>query len=74
MRIRIYTKQELAMLYFPKALPHTAVNHLMRWINRCGPLKEALREANYRNRNRLFTPRQTGLIFRFLGEPDDSVH
>lgn len=74
MRIRIYTKRELAKLYFPEAAPHTAVNHLMRWISRCEPLRQALNETGYQDRNRLFTPKQTGLICRFLGEPEDSVH
>ncbi len=73
MRMRPYTKQELARLYFPDTPSHTAVNRLMRWINRCTPLREALREANYRDRNRLFTPRQTTLICQHLGEPDTGV-
>ncbi len=73
MRIRPYTKRELAQLYFPDTEPHTAVNRLMRWINRCQPLREALDETRYQPHNRLFTPRQTGLICRFLGEPDTGV-
>ena len=73
MRIRPYTKRELAQLYFPDTEPHTAVNRLMRWINRCQPLREALGETRYQPHNRLFTPRQTGLICRFLGEPDTGV-
>jgi len=73
MKIRFYTKRELASLYFPEATPHTAVNHLMRWINRCEPLKEALKETGYRDRNRLFAPKQTALICQYLGEPDADV-
>ena len=73
MRMRPYTKQELARLYFPDIPSHTAVNRLMRWINRCEPLREAIGETGYQPRNRLFTPRQTALICRFLGEPDAGI-
>ncbi len=37
-KVRSYTKKELALFYFPYASPHTAVNRLMRWINRNAPL------------------------------------
>ena len=32
MNIRAYTKKELALLYFPDSIPHTAVNRLMTLI------------------------------------------
>ena len=38
-KVRSYTKKELALFYFPEASPHTAVNRLMRWINRNAPLQ-----------------------------------
>ena len=38
-KVRSYTKKELALFYFPDASPHTAVNRLMRWINRNAPLQ-----------------------------------
>lgn len=32
-KIRAYSKEEFAILYFPTAAsPHAAVNHLMSWI------------------------------------------
>ena len=34
MDIRSYTKQELALLYFPDSSPVVASAHLMRWICR----------------------------------------
>ena len=37
-KIRMYTKKELALMYFPESQPRTAVNHLMVWIRRCRPL------------------------------------
>ena len=36
MDLRSYTKQELALLYFPDATPAVASAHLMRWIQ-CSP-------------------------------------
>ena len=29
--VKIYTKKELALLYFPDSMPETATKHLMRW-------------------------------------------
>lgn len=72
MRIRIYSKQELALMYFPEAKSHTAVNHLMRWINRCGQLRSALEAAHYYTYSRHFTARQVQLIVDFLGFPESA--
>ena len=58
MAIRTYGKSELAMLYFPDSQPHTAVNHLMAWIRRCGPLNEELKSQHYVRTAKCFTPRQ----------------
>ena len=40
MDLRSYTKQELALLYFPDSDPDVARAHLMRWIVRCTQLYE----------------------------------
>lgn len=69
MAIRTYGKSELAMLYFPDSQPHTAVNHLMAWIRRCGPLSEELKSQHYVRTAKCFTPRQVETILRHLGEP-----
>ena len=69
MKIRSYSKQELAMLYFPDSDPRTANNHLMRWINRCHPLQEALAKVHYRRSSKYFTSSQIALIVDYLGEP-----
>lgn len=74
MRIRIYSKQELALMYFPEAKSHTAVNHLMRWIDRCGQLRSELEVAHYRPSNRHFTARQVQLIVDFLGFPESALN
>ena len=70
MRIRIYSKQELALMYFPGSKPHTAVNHLMRRLGPCGPLRRALAAAHYDPPSRHFTARQVQLIVDFLGPPE----
>lgn len=67
--IRTYTKKELALLYFPKSLPRTAVAHLMDWIRRCKPLPTLLAEAGYTPSTKVFTPRQLRIIVEHLGEP-----
>ncbi len=64
-----YTKQELALRYFPDATPAVASAHLMRWLRRCPPLMEQLRQSGYSKHDKTFTPIQVGLIIRFLGEP-----
>lgn len=62
-------KSSLAALYFPGLASRQACNRLRRWIIRCEPLSEKLREANYRPSQRLLTPRQLRLIIAYLGEP-----
>ena len=69
MKIRSYSKQELAMLYFPDSDPRIATNHLMRWINRCPPLLEALAKLHYRRSAKFFTTTQVTMIMEYLGEP-----
>lgn len=67
--IRGYTKKELALSYFPYSMPHTAVNHLVAWINRCAPLREALHRQGYEKSTKWLSPRQVKLIVDYLGEP-----
>jgi len=47
MDLRSYTKQELALLYFPDSDPDVARAHLMRWIVRCTQLYEQLQKSGY---------------------------
>ncbi len=68
--VRAYGKSELALLYFPMAnTSHTAVNHLMGWINRCRGLKEALDKIGYMKSSKYFTPKEVALIVDYLGWP-----
>lgn len=69
MKIKIYNKFELAREYFPSQSRHVAVNHLMRLINHCQPLIEALKREGYSHHNKTFSLRQILLIYEFLGEP-----
>ncbi len=67
--IRVYTKKELALMYFPNSSPRTAVNHLMSWIRRCTRLWEQLQATGYETTSKTFTPRQVKAIVELLGEP-----
>ena len=67
--IRTYTKKELALMYFPKSNPRTAVNHLMAWIHQCDPLWEELLAMGYHKLSKAFTPKQVKAIIDYLGEP-----
>ena len=69
MKIRSYTKQELALLYFPDSDPRTATRHLMRWINRNPTLQQELNTTGYYSNSKYFTTRQVCAILDYLGEP-----
>ena len=66
MKIRPYSKSELAQAYAPEITSQAALNRLAAWIR---PLTEALRQTGYYTKQRLFTSRQVALIFEYLGEP-----
>ena len=68
-KIRMYTKKELALMYFPESYPRTAVNHLMVWIRRCDPLWNELLDMGYRKTSKAFSPKQVKAIVEYLGEP-----
>lgn len=70
MKLRPYSKQELARLYFPGIQPHSAVCRLMSWVKADRQLMERLLQVHYSPTTRLLTVRQVELIVRFLGEPD----
>ena len=66
--MKLYTKQELALLYFPNAKPHAATNMLAEWIRRCTELRQQLALTGYRPKQRTFTMKQLTLIYEYLGE------
>ena len=60
-RIRPYSKRELARLYFPETVhADSAVANLRNQIRRIPNLVRDLAE---------FTPKQVGILVRYLGEP-----
>ncbi len=66
-KIRMYTKKELALMYFPESMPRTAVNHLMAWIRLCTPLWNELLKMGYCKTSKSFSPKQVKAIVEYLG-------
>lgn len=62
-------KVDLALQYFPDSDPKVAIRHLMRWINGCPPLMDALKATGYHSSQKVLTSRQVSLVFFHLGEP-----
>lgn len=69
MEPKTYSKQELAMLYFPDLQPHAAVARLRRWIRRCRPLSDMMDNCWTGKNSKFFSRRQVELIFEYLDEP-----
>lgn len=69
MKIKCYQKSELALLYFPDSEPHTAVNRLSGWIQKCKPLANALAGCNQSRFAKFYSARAVRLIVEYLGEP-----
>ncbi len=65
----VYTKSELASLYFPDARPESARRSFKRWIDKHTEMKQELIAAGYGNNDILLTPRQVRIIFKHLGAP-----
>ena len=64
------SKGELAQAYFPRTIdPKNALRNLARWIDMNPELVKQLKESGYQRRQRLLTPRQVSIIYKFLGEP-----
>ena len=68
-KYRIYTKGELAMLYFPTHSKLNASRNLHRWIMNCKGLKEELLSYGYTTTRRFYSKREVEAIVRYLGEP-----
>ncbi len=67
--VRCYAKAELAMLYFPGASPHVALNRLNAWIRRCQPLRQALIACYQPPYAKWYSAQAVRLIVHYLGEP-----
>ena len=62
---------ELALRYFPKSNPKSAVTQLRKWIVRCTPLRERLDELYFKKGQRVLTPLQHEAILQDLGDPGE---
>lgn len=67
-RVKMISKQKLAMLYFPEKTRRNALDTLNRWMNNCHGLREQLEKLGYKPKNRMLTKRQVEVIYEFLGE------
>ena len=68
-RIRTYSKSQLASFYLPDIQTAAARRTLRGWIAKNTELQAALAQTGYSEKSILLTPAQVGLFFRFLGEP-----
>jgi hypothetical protein len=68
--IRVYSKKELALCYFPESTPENAVRHLIMWVKQNSDLLRQLKSMGYQDRAKAFSPRQVKLITEFLGTPE----
>lgn len=60
---------ELAIRYNPHTTVKTARRILHHWITINIPLQIELSTTGYHTTQRILTPTQVGMIFRYLGEP-----
>ena len=67
--VRPYYKSELARAYAPAIGERSALNRLSRWIRFNEALYSALKATGYRSTQQIFTSKQVGLIFEYLGRP-----
>ena len=61
--------KEISQMYFPSSTPKSAAAQFKRWLKYNRRLWDELGESGYRSGQRLLTPRQVALVFRYLGEP-----
>lgn len=62
------SKAQLAALYAPCLSERGALKRLQAWIDFNPRLARALERAGFRKRQKLLTPRQVDIIYRYLGE------
>lgn len=62
-------KGDLALMYFPNTTRSAALRRLLRWIDKCQPLQDALAATGYKPQQRWFTARQVRLIAEYFDPP-----
>lgn len=63
------SKRELAQMFAPDLMPHSATNRLMSWVNNHPVLLKELLETGYRKHLRMLTAMQVQIIIKYLGAP-----
>lgn len=69
MTIKSYSKQELALLYFPDSDPSAALKRLKRWINRIPELRDSIRKDSMGEHAKFWSRTQVKQIVAYLDEP-----
>ena len=66
---RAYGVTEFAQLYFPGRTPMVAYQRMWEWIRTSRGLKAKLEAAGWVKFQKLYTPKQVGVLIEHLGEP-----
>lgn len=66
---RAMGKCELAAAYAPDVTQRAAVNRLSAWMHHNPELMAAFAATHYRERQKMLTAKQVGIILHYLGEP-----
>ena len=67
--MKVLSKKELSYQYAPELTERGARKRLRAWLQYNPRLVRALERAGYRPQQRLLTPRQVEIVYRYLGEP-----
>lgn len=67
--MRVYRKNELAMMYFQDLSKMEASRSLRRWISNCQPLLNDLLQIGYNKNRKYFLRPEVELIVEHLGLP-----
>lgn len=65
----MYTKFQLAQLYFPDLNDRSARRRLNRWIHQANGLQQELESTGYSPLQHSFSQKQVEIIYKYLGEP-----
>ena len=68
-KIKAYGVGQLASFYFPDIEKRSASNQFRKWIVKSDSLKLKLTNADWKEGQKLLTPKQVGILVEFLGEP-----
>lgn len=69
MKVKCYSRSELAFMYMPNLNIRAAQRQMNLWLDTNERLKMRLLEAGANDKIRFYTPRQVEIIFEELGQP-----